>query len=143
MVASFLEKGPCMLHLDARKFGVRVPKRFREDPELRLNFSYRFQPADLVVDVRGIRETLSFAGVPSAVSVPWHAVWGATAADGQTFVWQDSIPPEVVEKLKTLKEQVEAVAAEEIELPQEPEAPPIDDEPPPRPARKNHLKLVK
>lgn len=145
VVALFLEKGPCMLHLDARRFGVRVPKEHRVEWHLRLNFSYRFRPADLAIDAHGIKETLSFGGTASPVSVPWHAVWGATAADGRTVVWPESVPPEGAAEVADAA-PAPAEAPKAVPEPVEDEAseiPPDEPPPKPRPAGRPHLKLVK
>jgi len=95
-----LEKGPVMVHVDARRPGVIVPARLRDDFHLRLNLSLRFDPPDLSVGEWGVRETLSFGGVRFAVAVPWSAIFAITGAQRgeQARVYTEDMPRELFEE---------------------------------------------
>jgi stringent starvation protein B len=93
-----------MVHLDARRPGVLVPKEYAEEPHLRLNLSYRFQIPDLEITDRGVQATLSFRGTHFRCQLPWGAVFGITSqqsGDGQ--VWPEDLPVEVSSHLSAQK----------------------------------------
>jgi stringent starvation protein B len=104
MLAS-LKKGMVMLHLDARRPAVVVPKDLHSEAHLRLNFSYRFDPADLVVDDVGVRATLSFHGVRFLVAVPWSAVFAISSHVTREFwAYPEDMPAELfAERGSTLR----------------------------------------
>lgn len=95
-----LQQGTVMIHLDARRPGVIVPARFRDDFHLRLNVSLRFDPPDLTVGEWGVRETLSFGGVRFAVAVPWSAIFAITGPGraGQAWMYSEEMPRELFEE---------------------------------------------
>src|SRR5438270_13028010 len=70
---SLLTRGPVLVHVDARRSEVAVPPRFRADPSLVLRFGYKLKPpiADLEVGEETISGTLTFAGTPFHVILPW------------------------------------------------------------------------
>jgi stringent starvation protein B len=90
---SLLESGVTALHLNARDSGVSVPERFRDDPWLVLNFSYRYNVADFTFDEKEVRASLQFGGQPYLCVVPWSAVFAITD-DGRTQGqhWQEDLP---------------------------------------------------
>jgi stringent starvation protein B len=92
-----LERGAVIIHLDARRPGVIVPARFRQDFHLRLNLSLRFDPPDLSVGEWGVRETLGFGGVRFAVAVPWSAIFAITGAQrsDQAWLYAEDMPKEL------------------------------------------------
>lgn len=92
-----LERGVVMIHLDARRPGVVVPARLREDHHLRLNVSLRFDPPDLSVGEWGVRETLSFGGERFSVAVPWSAIFAITGAgrNEQAWLYPEDMPKEL------------------------------------------------
>lgn len=92
-----LDHGKVMLHLDARRPGVCVPAKLKEEPHLRLNVSYKFEPPDLTVGEWGVRSTLSFSGVRFTVGVPWNAIFAITSELVQdVWLYPDDMPPEVL-----------------------------------------------
>ena len=101
----FLARGVAMVHLDARRPGVLVPKQFVGEAHLRLNLSYRYNIRDLVIDEQHVQATLSFSGRPFQCKLPWPAVFGITSSqsgDGQ--VWPEDLPTEVMHTLATRQE---------------------------------------
>ena len=130
-----LERGAVMIHLDARRPGVIVPARFRQDYHLRLNLSLRYDPPDLSVGEWGVRETLRFNGVSFAVAVPWSAIFAVTGAQrsDQAFLYPEDMPKELFEAAARhfglTGDEVQRLRAEANELDRvdlAPDAPPAD-----------------
>ena len=99
-VEQLLERGPVLVHVNARRGDVVVPARFRGDPKLVLRFGYGLQPAivDLAVDTGGMSGTLTFGGVPFHCSLPWPAVYAAVVEGEQRgMVWPEDIPDVILE----------------------------------------------
>jgi stringent starvation protein B len=97
MFKNLLEQGVVMLQFDARRPGVSVPSHLQSDMELRLNFNHRKGKGDLVVNAWGVRETLSFGGRWTPVSVPWEAVYLLTVQGADTIVYPEDLPEEIVQ----------------------------------------------
>lgn len=92
-----LDRGMVMIHLDARRPGVLVPPSLRNEPHLRLNLSYRFDPPDLTVGEWGVRSTLSFSGSRFTVAVPWSALFAITSHVTKEFwMYPDDMPAELI-----------------------------------------------
>ncbi len=51
--------------------------------------------ADLVIDDRGWRATLSFNRRPCWCDVPWSAVFALSTTDGNTVVWHADVPTDI------------------------------------------------
>jgi stringent starvation protein B len=106
---AFLQRGVAMLHLDARRPGVVVPPQYAREAHLRLNLSYRYSIADLIVDDGHVQATLSFGGMPFQCQLPWPAIFGITtheSGDGQ--VWPEDLPVEVMQTLSERNEHERA-----------------------------------
>ncbi len=131
VMRALLERSEARVHLDARRAGVVLPERLLGDGHVRLDYGYGFQPPipDLVIDDKGIHATLSFSRVPFRTFVPWESVYLIADFDGNGAVWQEDLPPDLLE----------GVAPAETMPPPEPPPP----SPPPKRARPSHLKLVK
>lgn len=94
---SLLERGVTMIHLDARRPGVAVPEKFKTEPQLLLNLSYRFSPPDLEVTEWGVRETLTFGGIPYPVAVPWSALFALSShVTKEFYLFSEDIPEELL-----------------------------------------------
>jgi stringent starvation protein B len=92
-----LEAGMVMIHLDARRPGVRVPESLKGEAHLRLNLSYRFDPPDLSVGDWGVRCTLSFSGSRFQVAVPWSALFAiACHQTRENWVFPEDMPEELL-----------------------------------------------
>lgn len=88
-----LLNGIAQLHVDARRPGVDVPPQFAEEQHLVLNFSHRFDPADLAISAWGVRQTLSFGGSRDEVAIPWDAIYGvASLASREFWMFPDDMP---------------------------------------------------
>ncbi|MEW5742609.1 MAG: ClpXP protease specificity-enhancing factor SspB [Myxococcota bacterium] len=108
---SALEKGMAQLHLDARRPGVLVPEKYKQNHHLVLNVSYRFDPPDLTVSDWGVRETLSFGGSRFTVGVPWSAVYAiASHVSREFWMYPDDMPQELAEAA------TERINAEELQV---------------------------
>ena len=96
---TLLARGPVLVHVDARRAEVAVPPRFRADPSLVLRFGYSLKPpiADLEVSDDSISGTLTFAGTPFHVVLPWTAVYAAMVEGEQRgTVWPEDVPEDVL-----------------------------------------------
>lgn len=115
---AYLERGIAMLHLDARRPGVRLPEQHKDDPHLRLNLSYRYGIPDLRIDDDRVQASLSFRGRTFQCVVPWSAVFGVTSqATGEGQVWPEDLPSEVMSALAHSDDPGEPGGGEEDELP--------------------------
>lgn len=89
----WLNDGIVTVLLDARSGGVKVPDRFSQEGDLRLNFSYGFRISDFNFDDTAVWATLSFDGGGFLCHVPWTSVYGLqSAALNQGAVWYADFP---------------------------------------------------
>ena len=138
-VEALLERGPVLVHVDARRAEVSVPARFRDDASLVLRFGYSLSPpiTDLSVDDEAIGGTLTFGGVPFRVVLPWTGVYAAMGEGEQRgTVWPEDVPEDV------LTGSGEAVGPDPAPTP-----PTVVPRPPvvvkdEEPRKRGHLKLV-
>ena len=127
VMLALLERSEARVHLDARRAGVVLPERLLGDGHVRLDYGYNLTPpiADLEIGDDGIHATLSFSRLPLTTFVPWPAVYLIADYDGNGAVWQEDIPPDLLEGVA-------------------PPTAPAEPEPPKPPkGRPSHLKLVK
>ena len=136
-----LDQGMVMVHVDARRSGVRVPVAFRGDPQLRLNLSYRFASRDLAVTDDYVRCTLSFQGVPFYCELPLEAVFALTShVTGEALVW----PEALAATLEPLPQQAQAASMTLTAVPRESDAEErVAERTKSKPPVRNHLRLVK
>jgi stringent starvation protein B len=96
-----------MVHLDARRRGVRVPQAHAENPALALNLSYRFGIPDLEIDESGVSASLSFGGNRFHCVMPWRAVFAMRSHTDDTFhVWSADIPDELLVRAQEYARQI-------------------------------------
>ena len=96
---SALDQGMVMVHLDARRPGVLVPRHLCGESHLRLNLSYKFDPPDLTVGEWGIRSSLSFNGSRFKVAIPWSALFAITSHLTKEFwLYPDDMPQELIQQ---------------------------------------------
>ena len=97
-----LKDSEARVSLDARVAGVVVPERFKNLPNLGLDYSYNFQPpiTDITLTDEGIAATLSFAGKGFLTFVPWAAIFAIADFKGRGMFWAQDVPQEVIDKTK-------------------------------------------
>lgn len=158
-----LRDGKVQIMLDARLPGVDVPGHIRQDYQLRLNLSYRFNN-HMEIDEEGIEAALTFKGEKYICRLPWPCIYMmvlTTRAD-PPFVFPNDMPPELLHLANRLSE--EAAQADEPPPPPRPKLtvvhsapdddspkdtetdtsePGGDDDPPTDPPPRNHLRVVK
>ncbi len=151
-----LDRGMVMIHLDARRPGVLVPRALQGEIHLRLNLSYNFDPPDLTVSEWGLRSTLSFSGSRFKVAVPWSALFAMTShATSENWLYPDDMPPELVEQA-IAHAKTSATIPEAVECDEKPSKPAAvlreivgekkDDDggdEPPTPRTRGHLRIIK
>ncbi|MCB0321939.1 MAG: hypothetical protein KDD69_00150 [Bdellovibrionales bacterium] len=91
-----------LIQLDARRADVEVPAHLKDNPALTLKLSYRFQ-GEVTQDDDKVTAYLKFGGEYYCCVVPWDAVWGMTAGDGNSQVWPEHVPREVMTQLARAK----------------------------------------
>ena len=142
-----LGEGMVMVHLDARRPGVLVPRELKCESHLRLHLSYRFDPPDLSVGEWGIRSTLSFSGKQFTVAIPWTALFAITSKKTHEF-WMfpedipielTQIPPPTLRAAARPPLVVRPVALREVNG----ERKPTDGEDEDAPRSRPNLKLIK
>ena len=114
---ALLERGSLFVHLDPRVEGVVVPRHFRAQPQLVLQFGMNLPVpiADLEVDEEGVFGTLSFSRSPFYCRIPWRSVFGMVGDDGMGVVWPDDLPPEVEAEVRAAEAKARRPALRAIE----------------------------
>jgi stringent starvation protein B len=143
-IEQLLERGPVLVHVDARREDVVIPQRFRGDPKLVLRFGYGLTPAivDLLVDDTGISGTLTFGGVPFHCVLPWPGVYAAVVEGEQRgMVWPEDVPDVLLVPPPRPRPASVELRTDATPVPgSAPNGGP--DDRPPRSKRGSHLKLV-
>ena len=91
-----------LIHLDARRDGVDVPKNLRTNHSLTLKVSQLFQGPTSWNDVH-LMALLKFSGEYYRCVIPWTAVWGMTSSQNEQRIWPEDLPTEVVRDLTLTK----------------------------------------
>ena len=144
-IEQLLERGPVLVHVDARRDDAAVPARFRGDPKLVLRFGYGLTPAivDLLVDDTGISGTLTFGGVPFHCVLPWRAVYAAVVEGEQRgMVWPEDVPDVLLVPPPRPRPASVELRTDATPVPSKPAGTEGPDDRPPRAKRGSHLKLV-
>jgi stringent starvation protein B len=98
---AFLDKGMTMVHLDARRDNVVVPKHFIGQQDLRLNLSYRFAGSHMEIGDELVEATLTFGGAPFRVTIPFASVYALTShVTGAGLVFPESLPDDILAALR-------------------------------------------
>jgi hypothetical protein len=145
-VEQLLERGPVLVHVDARRDDLTIPARFQGDPKLVLRFGYGLTPAivDLIVDDTGISGTLTFGGVPFHCVLSWASVYAAVVEGEQRgMVWPEDVPDVLLvppPRPRPASVEIRSDASAGARRDRPPSHPP--DDRPPRARRGSHLKLV-
>lgn len=143
-IEQLLERGPVLIHVDARRDDCQVPPRFRGDPKLVLRFGYGLTPAivDLLVDDTGISGTLTFGGVPFHCVLPWQAVYaGVVEGEQRGMVWPEDVPDVLLVPPPRPRPASVELRTDATPVPGTSTNGGPDDRPP-RAKRGSHLKLV-
>jgi len=108
LLETLLAGGMVLIHLDARVRGVDVPPGLRDEGELGLNLSYRFE-GPLAVEDEQVQATLSFAGVPYACTLPFEAIYAMVTHDsGEGYFFPADAPPTALAALAAVLEEESA-----------------------------------
>lgn len=132
VLGKLLEDGAVLIHLDARREGVKVPLAHKEDPRLVLRLGFSLSPPipDLLIDDDGVSATLTFRGTYFGCKLPWSAIYAIVSEDSRGLIWPEDVPSEVA---KDFARQPHDVLGKDSP----PEQPPPSSTP-----RRGHLKLV-
>lgn len=98
IVEAIVDGENVLIHLDPRRDGVKVPKRFRRKPHLILEIGkdMLIPIPDLEIMERGICATLSFSRKPFRCFLPWASIYAAVGKNSSRgMVWTEDVPKEV------------------------------------------------
>ena len=136
VLLGLLEKTSVLMHLDARREDVVVPRHLKTNPQLilQLGLNLPVPIRDLDVGDDGVRCTLSFQRTPFLCVLPYPAIFAMVSEDGgRAMVWPEDVPAEVARaaeaearRLGHLKEgeaMPEAEARPRIEIAPSPKRP--------------------
>ncbi|MBN8547782.1 MAG: hypothetical protein J0M12_00555 [Deltaproteobacteria bacterium] len=84
-----------LIHLDPSRAGVVVPNHLTKSQVLTLKLSKLFRGA-MELTKEKVTADLLFEQDYFSCTVPLDAVWGATNEKGDTVVWPESAPPNVL-----------------------------------------------
>ena len=144
VLLAFLERGVAMVHLDARRPGVKVPLQHRKEAHLRLNLSYRYRIPDFEIGAEGVQATLSFGGQSFLCVMPWQAIFGITSeANGDGQVWPEDLPIEVSNAPEAPAPESRRPALAAVESKSPAAAPPEPSSKPQDGGPRRHLRLVR
>lgn len=87
-----------LIYLDSCQEAVIVPQYLKDNKALTLKLSYLFQ-GETAHNDREISTYLKFSGNYFQCIIPWTAVWGLRSSDGESQVWPDQLPLEVLKDL--------------------------------------------
>lgn len=102
LLEKWFEGDHLLLHLDARREGVDVPKHLRNNHSLTLKLSSLFQGPTTWNDI-SVTALLKFSGEYYRCVIPWTAVWGMTSSSNEQRIWPEDLPTEVVRDLTLTK----------------------------------------
>jgi stringent starvation protein B len=97
VLLNLLEKSSVLMHLDARREDVHVPRNLKTNPQLilQLGLNLPVPIRDLEVGDDGVKCTLSFQRVPFYCVLPYPAIFAMVSEDGRAMVWPEDVPGEV------------------------------------------------
>jgi stringent starvation protein B len=98
VLLGLLEKTSVLMHLDARRDGVVVPRHLKNNAQLilQLGLDLPVPIRDLDVGDDGVRCTLSFSRTPFFCVLPYPAIFAMVSEDGgRAMVWPEDVPVEV------------------------------------------------
>jgi stringent starvation protein B len=97
VLLELLEKSNVLMHLDARREDVIVPRNLKTNPQLvlQLGLNLAVPIRDLDVGDDGVKCTLSFNRTPFLCVLPYPAIFAMVAEDGRAMVWPEDVPVEV------------------------------------------------
>lgn len=94
VLLELLEKSNVLMHLDARREDVIVPRNLKTNPQLvlQLGLNLAIPIRDLDVADDGVKCTLSFNKTPFFCVLPYPAIFAMVADDGRAMVWPEDVP---------------------------------------------------
>lgn len=93
LFSQWIIEGTVCVLLDARHDGVKVPVAYKNQGDLRLNFSYQFHIADFNFNQNAVFATLSFDDGEFFCFIPWDAVYAIQSSTlNNIYIWFNSFP---------------------------------------------------
>lgn len=94
---ALLQRGPILVHIDARHDDVFVPPKLHGNASLVLRLGHGLKPPihDLIVDDYGISATLTFGASTSRCVLPWNRIYATVLiGEQQGMIWPQDMPAE-------------------------------------------------
>ncbi|MBP9837524.1 MAG: hypothetical protein KBC84_02310 [Proteobacteria bacterium] len=104
-----------LVHIDSSRDEVIVPQHLKGNKSLTLKLSYLFQ-GETKHNEQEISSFLRFRGQYFECILPWVAIWGITDENGETQIWPDELPIDVLKNMvikQVSKKEVNPNAAAE------------------------------
>ena len=94
VLLELLEKSNVLMHIDARRDDVMVPKNLKTQAQLilQLGLNLAVPIRDLDVGDDGVKCTLSFNRTPFFCVLPYPSIFAMVAEDGRAMVWPEDVP---------------------------------------------------
>jgi stringent starvation protein B len=127
VLLNLLEKASVLVHLDARREDVKVPRHLKTNPQLilQLGLNLAVPIPDLEVSDDQVTCTLSFARTPFLCVLPYAAIFAMVAEDGKSaMVWPEDVPAEVARAAEAEARKLGIITPED--QPQKPLPPRIE-----------------
>ena len=135
---ALLERSSVFIHLDPRDERVRVPRWFKNQPQLvlQIGLNMAVRIPDLDIDEDAISCTLSFSRSPHFCYVPWTSIYALVGEDGRGMVWPEDVPAEVASQSNSTppprpRNSLRPIAGEGKGTPSEHPKPKLRSVPPP------------
>jgi stringent starvation protein B len=120
VLLGLLEKASVLVHLDARREDVKVPRHLKTNPQLilQLGLNLAVPIPDLEVGDERVSCTLSFARTPFYCVLPYAAIFAMVAEDGgRAMVWPEDVPAEVAKAAETEARKLGLIKPNEVKGP--------------------------
>lgn len=85
-----------LVHINPRQKGVILPEHLIGNRSVTLRLSRYFR-GQLKTTEKQIEADLLFGSDYFTCVIPWKAIWGASSATGEEFVWNQAAPTHAVE----------------------------------------------
>jgi stringent starvation protein B len=120
VLLALLEKASVLVHLDARRDDVKVPRHLKTNPQLilQLGLNLAVPIPDLDLSDENVCCTLSFARTPFYCVLPYAAIFAMVAEDGgRAMVWPEDVPPEVARAAEAEARKLGALKPNDVKGP--------------------------
>jgi len=94
----FLQEEYLLVHINTSTEGLSIPSHLTQDASVTLKLSQYFR-GTMNIDQNEIVAELLFAGDYTTCTIPLDAIWGCHSAKGNTSLWPESAPEEILQSI--------------------------------------------